>query len=122
MSVVAPLPYVAPRPSPSEPPTRPDSYTADPHAPAPHVVDPLRRLDRAVNTWFGADLRLLYGLGTPILLIVAAMLPLLFHPSYWLVGALLVLVIACTGFIVTKVMAMLDAPEDATTVAGPTQR
>jgi hypothetical protein len=104
MSATAPLSHVRTRPATVEraTPTRPRS------------AEPLHHLDLAVAGFLGADIRLIYGLAVPVLLVVAAMLPMFFRPSYWLVGALMVLVVCCVAFIVTKVMAILDAPDTGT--------
>jgi hypothetical protein len=70
--------------------------------------NPLRRLDRSVEALLGADLRLIYGMAAPMLLVIAVILALAVTPSYWLVGATLVLELSCLAFVVTKLLAMLD--------------
>jgi hypothetical protein len=76
--------------------------------------EPLRRLDVAVETALGADLRMLYGLGFPVLFIVALMIPMFLAPSYWLDGAVLAMTVVVMGFVVVKFLKMLDeAPVDA---------
>ncbi len=76
-----------------------------------HQIDPLRRLDTRLDRALGSDLRLIYGVGMPMLLVIAGIIALALSPSYWLVGATLVVEIGCLGFVITKLMAMLDEPD-----------
>lgn len=79
--------------------------------PPPHTADPLHDLDVAIESTLGADLRLIYGMLVPVLLIVGLIIALVVERSYWLVAAALIPEIACLGFIVMKIMAMLDEPD-----------
>lgn len=79
--------------------------------PAGHHTDPLHDLDVAVESAVGADLRLLYGMLVPVLLVVGLILALVIGRTYWLVAAALIPEIALLLFIVVKILAMLDEPD-----------
>lgn len=70
--------------------------------------NPLHHLDGTLESLFGTDLRLIYGMAAPMLLVIAVIMALVLTPSYWLVGATVVLELCCLAFVVTKLLAMLD--------------
>ncbi len=78
-------------------------------------ADPLHGLDTAVESAVGADMRLLYGFLAPILFVCGMIIVLALAPSYWLVAAALAPEVALLFFIVTKIMAMLNEPEEGET-------
>ncbi len=86
---------------------------------APRHPDPLHGLDTSVESALGVDLRLLYGMLVPVLLIVGLIIALVLVRSYWLVAAALVPEIACLGLIVVKTMAMIDEPDQMETQTEP---
>lgn len=77
--------------------------TLDPAAPAHH--HPYARLERAVERVLGADMRLLYGMAVPpVVLCVIIALALGYAASPWVVGGLMVLeaimvVVILIGFV-----------------------
>ncbi len=73
--------------------------------------NPLGRLDHLVEATIGADMRLIYGMLVPMLMVFALIVPMVLAPSYWLVGLVLMFELCCLAFIVTKLLAMLDEPE-----------
>jgi hypothetical protein len=75
--------------------------------------EPLHGLDVAIETTLGADLRMLYGLGIPVVAMVALMIPMFLLPSYWLDAGVLVTAMGATGFIVVKFLRLLEEPDDA---------
>lgn len=68
-------------------------------------------MDVAVESAVGVDLRPIYGMLVPVLLVVGLVLAVVLVQSYWLVAAAWVVEIACIALIVTKTFAMLDEPE-----------
>lgn len=76
------------------------------------LVDPLHRLDQTLASWLDVDLRLIYGMGVPVVCVVAAMVAMFLHPTYVLVGAVLALELLCLSLVVTKLLAMLNEPND----------
>ncbi len=83
---------------------------APPQAPQHHhaQVDPLHHLDEVVESAVGADMRLLYGMAVPMLVVFGLILVFVAQHSVWLVALALVVEIGCLGLIVTKLMAMLN--------------
>jgi hypothetical protein len=75
--------------------------------------DPLGGLDRRLQSWLGVDLRLIYGTGVPMVCVVAATIAMFKHPTYVLVGSILVFELLCLALVLTKVFAMLDEPDAA---------
>lgn len=100
MQTTSPSPALVPPPAPRapQPAQRP-------------VLDPLRHFDDVIESRIGGDLRLIYGMAAPILVVVGLIAVLVLSPSYWLVGAVLVIELACLMFMVVKLMAMLGQPE-----------
>ena len=106
-------------------PTAPTTYRRPLAAPAPLPSRPhgasvgfLTRLDAVLEDRLGADLRLIYGLAVPVLVLLALMIPMFAFPSYWLDGAVFVCVVGAAGVIVMQVMAMLAEPADGAAEPG----
>jgi len=69
--------------------------------------------DDSVEHVLGADMRLIYGMAAPILMIVGFIVVLALSPATWLVIAIVVLEIAALGLVVTGFMTMMnEEPED----------
>jgi hypothetical protein len=63
------------------------------------------RVERVLET---GDLRLVYGLGVPLLVIVAGVSALAVAHATWLVIPLMTMVVALTGIVLVGVARMLD--------------
>jgi hypothetical protein len=83
--------------------TTPETHT---HA------NPFRGFDESVERLLGADMRLIYGLGIPILMVVGLIVILALSPATWLVIAIVVLEMAALGVVLTGFIGMLNEPED----------
>jgi hypothetical protein len=70
--------------------------------------NPYERFDDSVERWLGADMRLIYGMAIPILMICGLILLLAFNPTTWMVIGVLLLEIGATGVVIRGIMAMLD--------------
>lgn len=77
-----------------------------------HGHDPLWRLDRALERLLGVDLRLLYGFAVPVLVVCGLIFLLAAHPSYPLVGGVVVIEVVLLALIVVKVLAMTGDEDD----------
>ncbi len=81
-------------------------------APPPAPADPDRSLtpgfDASMTRMLGADLRLIYGIGVPIAMIVGLIIVLALHPAKWVVGVVVVCELAGLALIVTKLYAMMS--------------
>ena len=93
-------------------PTSPVGQRESERASGEHHADPLHGLDVAIESVLTVDLRLIYGILVPILLVIGLMIPLILAPSYWLVAAALIPELAILGLIMTKIMAMLNETEE----------
>ena len=74
--------------------------------------NPYERFDRSMERWLGADLRLIYGMAVPILMITGLILLLALNPTTWMVVAVLVLEVGACAVVIRGIMAMLDGGED----------
>jgi len=96
-------------------PTEPSdpSYTSLTHA--------FRGFDRSVERALGVDVRLLYGMTVPILIVSGLIVVLALSPQTWLQIAVLVVEIAALGVVVAGFVGMLndDGEEDT---SGPDAR
>jgi len=82
----------------------------DPHArPSRH---PFRGFDQSTIRLFGADMRLIYGMGVPILMIIGMIVLLALSPETWLVVTILLLEITALGVVLSGLFGMLDEEED----------
>lgn len=68
--------------------------------------------DRSVEAALGADLRLIYGLGAPVMMIVGLIVILALTPATWLVISIIIIEIGALGLVVTGLMAMLDERDE----------
>ncbi len=75
---------------------------------APSHTHPFEGFDRSVEHALGADMRLLYGMAAPILMVVGLIILLALNPTTWLVVALVLLEIACLAVVVYGFVGMLD--------------
>ncbi len=73
----------------------------------------LRDLDRSVERILGADIRLLYGLLIPILIIVGFVIALALNHAAWLVGVILVLELAALMLVVVEIFKMMGDEQGA---------
>lgn len=78
-------------------------------APPPHHhhVD-FHTFDARVERLLGADLRLIYGMTVPILVIVGLVIVLALHPQSWIVAAIVVIEVAALGLVLTGIFGMLE--------------
>ena len=67
------------------------------------------RVERVLET---GDLRLIYGLGVPLLVVVAGVCAVAVAHSTWLVIPLITMVVALTGIVLVGVAQMLDDSGD----------
>ena len=80
---------------------------------APSRPPIFRGFEDSVERTFGADMRLLYGLAAPILMIVGLIVVLALTPATWLVVAIIVLELAALAVVLTGVMGVLNDERDA---------
>jgi hypothetical protein len=88
------------------------SSTTHPHGNA------LRGFDESVERVLGADMRLVYGMAAPILMIIGMIIVLALSPTTWLVAAIIVLELAALAIVVYGFVGMLneDDEDDASTL------
>jgi chromate transport protein ChrA len=80
-----------------------------------HHRQVFRGFDDSTERILGADMRLVYGIGAPILMVVGLIILLALNPTTWLVVAILLLEVAALGVVVAALFElMLDDDEDAT--------
>jgi hypothetical protein len=90
--------------------------TAPSNVPARRPV--FRGFDSSIEQLLGADMRLLYGMAVPILMIVGLIIVLALTPATWLVAGIVVLELAALAIVVIALMEMLDEGEDDDSVPG----
>jgi hypothetical protein len=73
---------------------------------------PFRRLDDSVQRVLGADLRLIYGMAAPMLMIIGLILLLALRPETWLVIAIVVMELAALALVVYGLFGMLSEDDD----------
>jgi hypothetical protein len=74
---------------------------------------PYAPLERAVERRLGTDMRLLYGLGVPVILFCVTIALLLgFAASTWMVASLMVLEVGVLGVIMVGFVGVLNSDED----------
>jgi hypothetical protein len=71
-----------------------------------------RGFDSSVERLLGADMRLLYGLGAPILMVVGLIIVLALQPAAWLVGMIVVVEIAGLATVITGLLGMMSTDDD----------
>lgn len=74
-------------------------------------LDPLHGVDQAIGSKIDADLRLLYGMIVPMLVVFGLVIWAFLSSSYWLVGVSVAVEFSMIVLIVVKAMAMLDEPD-----------
>lgn len=79
-------------------------------SPPPHE-SALRGFDRSVTHLLGVDMRILYGMGVPILVIVGLVIVLALQPAEWLVGVILVVEVAALGLILKGIAEILNSAD-----------
>lgn len=79
--------------------------TPSPHA---HHHVGFHAFDARVERLLGADMRLIYGMTVPILVVVGLVIVLALHPQSWIVGAIVVLEVAALGLVLTGIFGMLE--------------
>jgi hypothetical protein len=88
---------------PTEP--SPASYTS--------LTRVFRSFDRSVEQTLGVDVRLLYGMAIPVLMVSGLIILLALSPQTWMVIAVLLLEVAALGVVMTGFLGMLnDSDED----------
>jgi len=71
-----------------------------------------RGFDRSVERALGADVRLLYGMVVPILMVSGLIVLLALSPQTWLVIAVVLLEIAALGVVATGFAGILNDDDD----------
>ena len=74
--------------------------------------------DAAAERALGSDMRMIYGMLIPILMVCGLIVLLALKPETWLVIAVLVLECAALGVVVTGFLGMLNEDEDDPTDLG----
>ncbi|HET6866643.1 MAG TPA: hypothetical protein VFH80_12070 [Solirubrobacteraceae bacterium] len=75
----------------------------------PHAF---REFDQSVERTMGADMRLLYGMLVPILMICGVIIVLALNPATWLVVIVLVVELAALAVVGYGLAGMLNEPPD----------
>ena len=92
-------------------------------APPRARADPDRHLfpgfDVSMTRMLGADLRLLYGIGVPIAMVLGLIVVLALNPAKWVVGVIVVCEIAGLALIVTRLYAMMSDDDEAPASSRP---
>ncbi len=100
----ATTPIAAATPQPTQSPIQPRSTARK---------EPLGGIDRTLADMLGGvDLRLILGMLMPMLLVIGLIVSLAQSPSYWLVGLALVSILCCLGLVLTKLLALLEDPDE----------
>lgn len=81
--------------------------TPDPH----HHENAFRGFDESVERVIGADMRMVYGMGVPILMILGLIVILALSPAVWLVATIVVLEIAALGVVAYGFVGLLNESE-----------
>ncbi|MGA9858268.1 MAG: hypothetical protein WBQ18_10435 [Solirubrobacteraceae bacterium] len=69
------------------------------------------RFDDSVGRMLGVDMRLLYGMAAPILVIVGLLIVLGLHPSEWLVGAIMLVELVGLALVLVGIFGVMDNHE-----------
>lgn len=82
-------------------------------SPRPHQHEPVfRGFDSSVERVLGADMRLLYGILAPIVMVVGLIVVLALRPATWLVAAVVVVEIAALATVVVGLLGMMSTDDD----------
>jgi hypothetical protein len=73
--------------------------------------NPFRGFDESVERVLGADMRLIYGMAVPILMVCGLIVVLALSPATWLVVAVLVIEIALLAVVVLGFFGLLNEDE-----------
>jgi len=76
-----------------------------------HPEHAFRGFDHSVERLVGTDMRLIYGLWVPILMVIGPIVILALSPAVWLVASILVLEIAALAVVIYGFTGMLREPE-----------
>ncbi len=68
--------------------------------------------DATVERSLGVDVRLLYGMAVPILMVCGLIVLLALKPETWVVIAVLVLEVCALGVVITGFLAMLNEDDE----------
>jgi hypothetical protein len=82
--------------------------TPDPH----HHENAFRGFDESAERVLGADMRLIYGMAAPILMIVGLIVILALSPGVWLLATIMLLELALLGVVVYGFTGLLNEPEN----------
>ncbi len=83
---------------------------ADPHQ--SHHENAFHGFDESVERVLGADMRLVYGMAVPILMIVGLIVILALSPATWLVVSILILEAAALGVVIYGFTGLLNEPDE----------
>lgn len=83
------------------------STTAHPHLHRPSFT----RFDSFVARRLGCDMRMLYGMAGPILVIVGLLVVLAFHPHAWIVAGIMVVEVIGLALVVAGIFGVMDDRE-----------
>ncbi len=78
----------------------------------PSHDNPFERFDGQMERWLGADMRLIYGLATPLFMVIGLIVLLALNPTTWLVIGIVILEVMGLGLIVYGLMTMMDDSEE----------
>jgi hypothetical protein len=81
-----------------------------------------RGFDESMERLLGADMRLIYGMGVPILMIVGLIVLLALQPASWLVGAIMFVELGALTVIVRALYELMSDDEDEDGEATTTSR
>jgi hypothetical protein len=82
------------------------------HASYSSVTRVFRGFDRSVERTLGVDVRLLYGMTVPVLMVSGLIILLALSPQTWLVIAVLLLEVAALGVVMTGFLGMLNENDE----------
>lgn len=75
--------------------------------------DPVfRGFDYSVERVLGADMRLVYGMLAPILMVIGLIVVLALQPATWLVGVIVVVEVAALAVVITGLLGMMSTDDD----------
>jgi protein-S-isoprenylcysteine O-methyltransferase Ste14 len=81
-------------------------------------TNPFRAFDASVEQLLGADMRLIYGMAVPILMVCGLVVVLALSPSAWMVGLIVLFELLGLALVVAGFMALLNQTDDDDEPAG----
>ena len=84
--------------------------TTSPHP--GHHEPALRGFDSAVERGLGADMRLVYGILAPIVMVIGLIVVLALQPATWLVAVVVVAEIGALAVVITGLLGMMSTDDD----------